>query len=120
MTLSILDKKKLLKRYGLVTIFCIVFSCIYEIFSHGVYSKYMVYAPITSLVFGLVYLIIHKYFNKYTYYIYNSLCALLIVYFYIMGILYIYGTTNKLTNIYLILIIIYIILFIISLFIKKE
>lgn len=108
--MSILDKKKLLKTYGLLTLFCILFSVIYELFSHNVYSKYMIYAPLIPLIFGIIFFIFHKYFNKKSYAFYNSLCILLIIYSYIMGVLEIYGTTNKLVNGYIVLIIINILL----------
>ena len=57
MILSTLDKaavKKDLIRYIVATAFCIVFSVIYEHFSHGVYSQFMLLMYLFPLIGGVL------------------------------------------------------------------
>lgn len=58
MTLYILDNKQSMKRslmgYGAATIFCFVFQIIYEKFAHGVTSYFMVLAFLIPLIGGLI------------------------------------------------------------------
>ena len=94
MTLSISDIKKSGKEvetiiyiYLLVTILCAAFGAVYELFSHGVFSYYMLYAFGVPLLGGVLPFYCLYYFRRR---IFN-------------GILEIYGTTNRLTNIYFII-----------------
>ena len=55
MTLSTLDIRSLKKQgiiYVIISIFCLIFGQVYEIFSHEVYSNYMIYAFLIPLIFG--------------------------------------------------------------------
>jgi len=111
--LSILatDKnEKLLKNfiliYTFVTIFVALFGAIYECFSHGVYSYYMIYAFAYPLVMGVVpYMIIAftktgQMPGKLSFNLYNSGIATLTIGSIVEGILKIYGTENAKTFIY--------------------
>ena len=48
------DLWRLTRNYLMVTILCLVFGAIYEHFSFGVYSMYMIYAFIVPLIGGVV------------------------------------------------------------------
>lgn len=83
-----------------------VFGFVYELFSHQVYSNYMVYAFAIPLLGGtLVYLALGI-AQRFTYpcaaarYLYHSGLAALTVGSIVRGILDIYGTTNSLTKWY--------------------
>ena len=92
--------------YLCIAIFCAVFGAIYEIFSHGVYSYYMIYAFMFPLVGGafIFYIISNAknpvYPSSITGNMYHSGIATLTVGSIFNGILKIYGTTNRLTTIY--------------------
>lgn len=49
-----MSNKKRLIIYSAVTIFCGIFSAIYEHFSHDVYSVFMVYLFVIPLMLGVV------------------------------------------------------------------
>ena len=93
--------------YLAVSAFCAVFGAIYESFSFGVYSPYMVFAFALPLVLGAV-----PYFiltikggscpDKLSATFYNSGVAALTVGSIMTGVLEIYGTTNSLMSIYVI------------------
>lgn len=90
-----------------ISIFCAFFGAVYEHFGHGVYSNYMIYAFAIPLVFGsFVFLMIDlcgkPYPNQLSHNLYGAGIAALTVGSIMKGILDIYGTTNKLTIIYLI------------------
>ena len=115
--LSTLDIKKEQIRFYIYTIFCILFTIIYQQFSHGVISIYM----ILSFIFPLTILIetnILKNINIKSHTLLKSSIITFTLGFIIKGILDIYGTTNSLLSLYLIF---GIILFILSIFfyIKK-
>ena len=122
MILSILDTKdfkKLKYCYFIGMIFILLFSIIYELFSHGVYSGYMIFAFIYPMIGGVIFLL----FKRMTYLssnLINISIITLTLYSIMHGVLDIYGTTNQLINVYLYLGIIFSILSIISLFIQKE
>lgn len=101
----ILDTKKQSKIYLFISIFCIVFAFIYEHFSHGIYSNYMIYAFLIPLIFGFVPSIIltitKKNINRLSMNVYNASVANITLYMLFSGVLEIYGTTNQLINIYL-------------------
>ena len=98
-------KKQIIKHF-IISVFFFLFGVIYELFSHGVYSKYMIFAFLIPLILGLVfYALIHflklnNYFNKDFFGIYNSSIYTLTLGCIIKGVLDIYGTTNKLLSIY--------------------
>ena len=54
MTLSISDIKNYRIAYLASSGFCLVFALIYEYFSHGVYSRYMLLAFVIPLIGGLI------------------------------------------------------------------
>lgn len=84
-----------------VTLFIILFSTIYELNSHNVYSSYMVFAFLYPLIFGvgmytLLRLIpIARVPGVIPSTIYNFGVAMLTVRSIFIGVLDIYGTTNK-------------------------
>ena len=111
MTLFILDddeRNSLLfhiRIYLAVTVFVALFGGIYEIFSHEVYSYYMIYAFGIPLVLGVVPSIIILMHGKNmpsraALNSYNSGVAMLTLGSVVKGILDIYGTTNVLLLVY--------------------
>ncbi|MBE5890299.1 MAG: hypothetical protein E7282_04935 [Lachnospiraceae bacterium] len=50
----ILDIKYNRIKYISATVFCIIFAAIYEYFSHGVYSNYMIFAFLIPLAGGII------------------------------------------------------------------
>lgn len=110
MTLYILDTnnyKKVIKRYLIFTIIIFIFGIIYEMFSHQVYSKFMYLAFLIPLFLGVIFpFIIYKLkikINNKSFNLYSSTIITLTVYSIIRGVLEIYGTTNRLINVYLII-----------------
>lgn len=90
--------------YLVISLLCGTFSCIYEYFSHGVYSTFMVAPGIILFIMGFILVpLINKLFDRISFNLYNSFLACLITGSYIKGILDIYGTTNDLIYGYLIL-----------------
>jgi len=84
--------------------FCAVFGMIYELFSHEVYSYYMIYAFMFPLAGGILLLIKaligkklpgRKFINCF-----NAASATLTLGSVSMGVVEIYGSTNKLLMIY--------------------
>lgn len=122
MTLYMLDIKKTKKqiyKYFIISMVFLVFGFIYELYGHGVYSYYMIYAFVVPLTLGfIVYGLIYK-FHFYQYLsdigmsIYNSFILALTLGSTMMGFLEIYGTTNKLIFVYVILSFIFMIMSII-------
>ena len=92
--------------YFLISLFCILFSAIYELFSHGVYSFYMIFAFAFPLVGGTLpfFVIALSHAKKYPGIVarnlYHSGIATLIVGSIVHGVLDIYGTTNHLLSFY--------------------
>lgn len=113
MTLSTLDIKRPspLKTgfaYLVATIFCALFGSIYELFSHEVYSYFMIYAfafPLLGgvLPFYLLFLSKRKMPGRLSLSLYHSGIATLTMGSVVEGVLAIYGTTNQLTLVYWIL-----------------
>ena len=103
-----LDIKKQIKKYFILSIVVLIISIIYELFSHGVISYYMILSFLIPLIMGTgIYYLIYK-INKKSIYklpsqIYNSSILTFLLYFILNGILEIYGTTNNKINIYLLL-----------------
>ena len=121
--MSILDTDKTIKHYLITSLICFIISFIYEMFSHGVYSNYMIFAGIIPLVLGACfYLLIKKInpFSKVSKHLYNSFVACLTVWMYINGILEIYGTTNPLVIYYAYGAVFFLILTIISVLFVKN
>lgn len=120
-----LDIKRNNIIYLIVSILCGIFSYVYEMFSHEVYSPYMILPGVVTFILGIVITTLaKKIHNKWSYRFYNSSVACLIVGMYIKGVLDIYGTTNDLLDIYFIVAMMFLILCIVSLyrfsFIKKS
>lgn len=104
--LDIKKNKKQIYKYLILSIFFLIFGIIYESYSHGVYSNYMIYAFTIPLLLGfIVYLIIYKgkfykYLSELGMSIYNSFVITLTIRNIMKGFLEIYGTTNSLVFIY--------------------
>ena len=91
--------------YLIISLFCALFGAVYEVFSHGVYSFYMIYAFAFPLVGGTLPFLAISLFRKHypdaiARNIYHSGIATLTVGSIIQGVLDIYGTTNRLTGLY--------------------
>ncbi len=115
MTLSTSDIKKsrreiekLVFTYLLVTIACAILGAVYESFSHGVYSYYMLYAFMIPLLGGTLPFSCVLYFRnkiprpmarRFHHFGISTLTVGSIF----CGVLEIYGTTNRLVIIYFIL-----------------
>lgn len=101
--------KRVLTAYLIISAFLLVFGLIYEYFSHGVYTAYMIFAFAIPLVMGvpfaLLFMLNKKAFRpgEYSRSIYRWACALLTGGSIIKGVLIIYGTDSILTRIYFIL-----------------
>lgn len=82
--------------FTIITLVTIIFSRIYNSFSHDVHSIYMTYAFLIPLLLGALPNLKVKTNN-----VYNASVITLTIYSLIRGFLEIYGTTNNLINIYL-------------------
>ncbi len=109
MILSILGISYLKKQglvYLIISIICFVFGQIYELFSHGVYSNFMIFSFTIPLVLGCglswLLIILKKDVNRIFINLYNSSVASFTVYSIVRGVLEIYGTTNSLIKIYIV------------------
>lgn len=110
MTLYILDKKDLktnaLYMLGF-SLFCALFGAIYEVFSHEVYSFYMIYGFAIPLVGGTTLFLLLERFGKKmpdrtSVSFWNMAIVTLTIASLYRGIIDIYGTTNKKIWIYVI------------------
>lgn len=99
--------EKLVFTYLIVTLVCAIFGAVYEFFSHGVYSYYMLYAFMIPFLGGTVYFYGILYFRskipgciarRFQHFGILTLTVGCVV----CGILEIYGTTNHLVKIYFI------------------
>ena len=77
--------------YIIVSVICLIFSFIYEHYSHGVVSIFMLYAFSIPLSAGIIRLIFNKWLNNT---IFRASWITLLVYSYMRGVIEIYGTTN--------------------------
>lgn len=108
------------KRYIPITLFCMLFGWIYEKFSFGVYSNYMIYAFVIPLMGGMIFWLLigtskkKIYFNKIFINCHSASIATFTVGFIFKGVLDIYGTTSNLCNVYWIVGIIFIFIAVIS------
>lgn len=113
MTLSISDTEK--QRGGIartgftylvVSVLCALFGAVYEQFSHGVYSGYMLYAFLFPLAggalpfFSMALFGRHRFPGRLAVNLYHSGIAALTTGCIFQGVLEIYGTTNALTQVY--------------------
>ncbi len=102
--MSTSDIKKKIKQFLIITIITLLFSIIYEYFSFGVISKYMILAPLIPLILGVLTYLLLK--NEKVGYIESSMYSngvyTLLIGSILQGVLEIYGTTNKLMIIYLV------------------
>ena len=104
------DIKKNVKTifvYICFTIFCAFFGAVYELYSHEVYSYFMIYAfafPLVLgvLLFSLVLLAGMRFPSRLSFNLYNSGVACLTVGSIMKGVLDIYGTENGLIYVYFI------------------
>lgn len=92
-------------HYLMITVLCILFGAVYESFSHGVFSYYMLYAFCVPLSGGVIPFLLIIYFRgavpgKTALNLYHSGIATLTVGCFFQGVLEIYGTTNRLILIY--------------------
>ncbi len=92
--------------YLLISLFCILFGAVYEYFSHGVYSNYMIYAFLFPLIGGTLVAFLLDYGSekimpgRIPFNLYNSGIAALTMGNFFQGVLDIYGTTNNLVSVY--------------------
>ncbi len=105
-------KKRTLKialTYLVAALFCVLFGAVYELFSHGVYSYFMIYAFLIPLVGGtLPWLLMSFSLCKRNLRIPETIpqtlyhCGIiaLTVGSLMTGVLNIYGTTNRLISVY--------------------
>ena len=109
MFISVIDKERLLRTgfiYVSFSMFLGLFGAIYEIFSHGVYSYFMLYAFAPTLCLGAFPMLLfgliknRLQFSTPILYIYHSGIATLSTAMVVKGVLDIFGTTNKLMIIY--------------------
>lgn len=89
--------------YLATSIFVLLFSIIYEYFSHGVYSYIMIGAFLVPLIFGVIGSIFFKKISYLSINFYHSFIATLTIFCICKGFLDIYGTTNNLIYFYLVL-----------------
>ncbi len=97
MTLFTSVIKRYPKKYLGISLFCFLFSWIYESFSHGVLSIYMMIPGGVVLLGGFFSLFFRSLSTKF----YHSSLACFVFYLYLKGILEIYGTTNQYVIYYL-------------------
>ena len=101
-SVSLLKKHLVFNLAG--TLFLVLFGAVYEMFSHGVFSFYMLYAFSIPLVFGvtlyLILLFLRKYPDRVFLNLWNSAIAAFSAGSVFKGVLEIYGTTNSLVIVY--------------------
>ena len=101
------DWSKMTAIYLGITIFTALLGAVYECFSHGVYSYYMIYAFAVPLVLGVlpgfIFTVTLRIVRipKHAVLLWNAGAAALTVGSLFQGVLEIYGTTNRLSVLYL-------------------
>ena len=110
-TLATRKKPRVLRRWAFgslaASLICLLFSAVYEAFSHGVYSNYMLYAFAIPLVGGTFAAFLLEFFSKKTMpgrnalALYNAGLSTLTTGSVMKGVLDLYGTTNRLVILYL-------------------
>lgn len=123
--MSILDINDLKNENKFIigfSVFVLIFGIIYEMFSHGVISYYMIFAfliPLINFLINIIFISGKIKINKLSKNLFSmSICTFTFLSI-IKGVLDIYGTTNNLIFIYLIVGLILLVTSII-LFIKTE
>ena len=97
---------RVILTYTGISMFCILFSTVYEHFSHGVYSNYMIFLFLFPLLGGAIPYSALALFKKTPYpgrmekSLYNSGIATLSVGSCLSGVLEIYGTTSAYIPVY--------------------
>lgn len=92
--------------YLLISMFCALFGAIYELFSHDVYSFYMIYAFAFPLMGGTLPYLLRCLCRKRLIFqggisvFWHAAVATLTIGSIIQGVLEIYGTTNQFTIVY--------------------
>ena len=122
MFMSDINYKKRLELYIIFTIFTLLFGIIYEQFSHEIYSNYMMYAfaiPLVVLIISYLLKIFKANIYKISLDLFDAAIMTFTVGSLTKGVLEIYGTTNEYIYCYLYAGIALIILFFISILIKK-
>lgn len=109
MSTSDINRRKSIAKTGyiylLISLFCILFGAVYEVFSHEVYSYFMLYAFVFPLAGGTL-LFWGMFFckipipNRVSLNLYHSGIATLTTGCLFQGALEIYGTTNQLVLVY--------------------
>lgn len=94
--------------YLFLSLFCALFGAVYECFSHGVYSFFMLYAFGFPLILGALPFLALAFWNspmpgRLTRELHHSGVASLTVGSLFEGVLEIYGTTNRLVLVYWVL-----------------
>ena len=120
--MSILDIKKEKKRFIIYILFCILFSFIYEQFSHGVISYYMILSFLFPFIGLLEIFVIMNQKLAIKILSHNLFKASILTFTLgsiLKGVLDIYGTTNRFIIVYLLLGLILFLLSIIT-YLKKE
>ena len=84
--------------YLIVTAGCFIGSLIYEHFSHGVVSIFMLWACVVPFAAGIIKILLDKVLNKT---IYRAGWITVLVYSYMRGVLEIYGTTSDYLPVFL-------------------
>lgn len=98
-----INLKKQRKIYLCITLFVLLFSIIYEEFSHNVYTIFMYGAFLIPLIFGIVMsFVFMKYQSIKSNKIYNAAVYTLTIASILEGVVKIYGTTNSKIYIFLI------------------
>lgn len=109
MSILVLDSNetkclKTVRNYLFISMFCAFFGAIYEYFSHGVYSYFMIYAFAFPLVLGLLPATLYGLRGMMpppiSAQLWNAGVATLTVGSIFRGILDIYGTSNPLSLVY--------------------
>lgn len=104
MSTSDIEKARALKRakiYIPITLFCMLFGFIYEKYSHGVYSNFMIYAFVFPLIGGMFFWLLigtsrkSFHFNRLFLNCHAASIATFTVGSIFKGVLDIYGTTSK-------------------------
>ncbi len=92
--------------YLALTLFCVLFGAVYEYFSYGVYSYYMLYAFVIPLLGGVLPFFILAFSlrlpipGRIAVNLHNSGIAALTTGSIFTGVLEIYGTSNRLVSVY--------------------
>lgn len=123
MILSTLVTKREIIGYLLSTMFVLLFGGVYELFSHNINSLYMKYAfliPFIGFVL-LSFLFLFKIKTNSTSRVIISLSIMTFtIYSILKGVLEIYGTTNKIINIYIVLGVILLLIGVLLLIFKRK